>query len=134
MKALFKALFFTAILVLTPAALVVAVSGCSTLTALGSTPEAQIVTGANALTVATTGATVALRNDKITVTQAKNYSAILHGASSTLDTANGALLACRKASGSTSATSPDPCRTSVIADIQLALDSIASVKKTLDSK
>jgi len=108
--------------------------GCAALTAIGSTPEAQIVTGANALAVATTGATVALRNDKITVAQAKNYSAILHGASATLDTANGTLLACRKASGSTSATSPDPCRTSVIADIQLALDSIASVKKTLDSK
>lgn len=97
------------------------------------TPEAQIAAGANSLTAATTLATVALRNDKITVVQAKSYRTLLGAASSALDDANGALEKCRTATGSTSATSPDPCKPSVVSVIALALDSIANVKRTLDA-
>jgi len=100
---------------------------------LPQSPESQIAAGANALTTATTVTTVALRNDKITTIQAKNYSAMLHAAGNSLDDANAALLKCRTATGSNSATNPDPCKQSVVTIIQLALDSIANVKRTVDA-
>lgn len=113
----------------------VALVACAvTGTALGPSPEAQIVNGANAVTAATTLATVLLKNDRITVTQAKGYRSMLGTASGHLDTVNAALLTCRKNTGSTSATKPDPCAPGIAADIQLALSIVGEVKKTLDAK
>lgn len=113
----------------------VAMTACSvTGTALGPSPEAQIVNGANAVTAATTLATVLLKNDRITVTQAKGYRSMLGTASSHLDAVNAALLTCRKNTGSTSATKPDPCAPGIAADITLALTVAGEVQKTLDAK
>lgn len=100
---------------------------------LPQSPEAQIKAGADSLTVATTVTTTALRNDKITVLQAKNARAALGAASTALDDANGALVKCRAATGSSPSTSPDPCKASVVSIIQIALDSIASVKRNVDA-
>ncbi len=109
-------------------------SACATVTdAIAPSPESQIAAGANSLTVATTAATVALRNNKITVVQAKNFRAVLGAASTALDDANGVLVKCRTATGSTSATSPDPCKPSVVSIIQLALDSVAAAKRGIDT-
>ncbi len=109
-------------------------AACATVTdAIAPSPESQIAAGANSLAVATTAATVALRNDKITVVQAKNFRAILGAASIALDDANGVLVKCRAATGSTSATSPDPCKPSVVSIIQLALDSVAAAKRGIDT-
>ena len=86
------------------AAFALPLGGCETLSSIGTsvgnvvapkTPEAQIATGANSLTAATTLATTALRNDKITVAQAKAYRTILKGAGDALDDMNATLVACR---------------------------------------
>lgn len=106
---------------------------CATLQPGMESPESQIAAGANALAAATTLATVALKNEKITVTQAKSYRTVLGAASSALDDANGTLLKCRAATSSTAATSPDPCKPSVTSVIQMALDSISSAKRSLDA-
>jgi hypothetical protein len=108
--------------------------GLSSPITVGASPEAQIKTGADDVKVATVTATVALRNHVITVTQAKSYRNMLAAADEALKDANTDLLACRAATGSTSATSPDPCWPKVSDVITLALDSIAGVKKTLDAK
>ena len=100
----------------------------------GPTPEAQIVTGANSVKAVATLGTVALKNDKISVAQAKSYSAILHTASSHLDVANAALVTCRSRTSSTSRSSPDPCAATVADDITLAIQVVADVKKILDAK
>jgi hypothetical protein len=118
-------------------------AGCAQLSSIGTsisgavapaTPEAQIKTGAEALTAATTVATVLLRNDKITVVQAMNYRRMLGAASNVLDDANAALVKCRGSTGSTSASSPDPCKPGTVDMIALALDTITDVKKKLDAK
>lgn len=108
-----------------------AFAGCAT---LAPTPEGQIKTGADSLTATTTLATVLLRNDKITVSQAKSYRVVLGAASTALDDANATLVDCRKKTGSTQASSPDPCKPSVTDVLGVALSSIATVKKTLDAK
>jgi hypothetical protein len=113
----------------------VALTACATTgSVFGPTPEAQIVTGANSVNAVATLGTVALKNNKITVAQAKSYSAILHTASAHLDTTNGTLVACRTKTGSTSKSSPDPCAATVADDIALALTMVADVKKILDAK
>jgi hypothetical protein len=99
-----------------------------------TSPEAQIATGANALTATTTVATVALKNDKITVAQAKSFRVMLGAASTALDDANTVLVACRKATGSTGATAPDPCAPQVTDVIRIALDTISNVKTALDRR
>ena len=114
-------------------AIIFALAGCAA-GQFSMSPEAQIAGGANALTATTTLATVLLRNDKITVAQAKSYRVMLGAASSALDDANVTLLACRKTTLSTAATPADPCRLGVADVIRLALDSIAGVKRTLDAK
>lgn len=115
--------------------LAVALSACSvTGGTLGQTPESQIVNGANSVTAATTLATALLKNDRINVTQAKGYRAILGTASGHLDTANAALVACRSKTGSTAKTSPDPCAPTVADDIALALSVVGDVQKVLDAK
>jgi outer membrane lipoprotein SlyB len=113
-------------------ALALGLLGCAS---TGNTsPEAQIATGANALTATTTLATVALRNDKITVAQAKSFRVMLGAASTSLDDANTVLLACRKATGTTAATASDPCAPQVTDVIRIALDTIANVKTALDRR
>lgn len=121
--------------IITAVFLAVALTACAvTGTALGPSPEAQIVNGANAVKAVTTLATDLLKRDRITVTQAKGYRSILGTASGHLDTTNATLLACRKGTGSTSATKPDPCAGSVLADIQLALSLTEEVQRTLKAK
>lgn len=110
------------------------VACATTGTLFGQTPEAQIVTGANAVTAATTLATVLLKNDKITVPQAKSYRAVLGAASGHLDAANAALVTCRKTTGSTSKMAPDPCAATVSSDIALAVAVVGDVQKTLAAK
>jgi low affinity Fe/Cu permease len=117
------------------AILALAMAGCATTGSLfGPTPEAQIVTGANAVTAASTLGTVLLKNDKISVTQAKSYSAILHTAGGHLESANATLVACRLKTGSTQKTSPDPCAATVSDDIALAIQVVGDVQKTLKAK
>lgn len=110
------------------------VVGCTTLIAVAPSPEAQIKTGAETVTATTTLATVLLRNQKITVPQAKSYRTMLAAAGESLHEANGELVQCRKDTGSTSATSPDPCWPKVSDVVLIALDNIAGVKKALASK
>lgn len=112
------------------ATLAIALFGCA---AMSVSPEKQITEGANALTAATTLATVALKNDKITVSQAVAARTVLAAAGSALDNANDALVQCRKATGSKFDSNPDPCKQSVVGTITLALDSIANVKRSLDA-
>ena len=109
--------------------------GCASMPGVfgSASPEAQIKAGADGLTAATTVATVALRNNAITVAQAKTYRVVLGAASTALDDANDTLVKCRAATGSASSTSPDPCKASVVDVIQVALDSVASVKAKLDA-
>lgn len=115
---------------ITFAAILLALSaGCATV----STPEAQIAAGANSVAATTTLATVALRNDKITVAQAKTFNATMHAAGAALDNAGTALTKCRAATNSTAATVPDPCQASTVAIIQTALDDVAAVKRQLDT-
>lgn len=101
---------------------------------IGGSPEAQIKAGADAHKAASTLATVLLKNNKITVSQAKSYSGLLHASSDALDSANATLLSCRKATSSTSAASPDPCAFGVLDVIKLATEGITNVRRTLDTK
>lgn len=114
------------------AVLALAVTGCAiTGAAFGPTPEAQIQTGAQAVTAATVLATTLLKNDRITVAQARGYRAILGSASGHLDQANMVLLDCRKKTGSTRETKPDPCAPTIAADIGLAVSVIGEVQRAL---
>ena len=117
------------------AAALLALTACAvTGELLGPSPESQIVNGANAITAGATLGTVLLRNDKITVAQAKSYRAILGTADGHLKDADRALLACRTRTGSTSKASPDPCAAGVAADIRLAVSIAEGVQKTLREK
>lgn len=116
------------------AAVVLAASfafGCANLTQVGQSPEAQIKAGADAVTAVTTTATVLLRNQKITVVQAKSYRNMLGAANEALKDANADLEACRVA---TVKTTPDPCWAKVSDVVTIALDNIAGVKRALDAK
>lgn len=114
-------------------ALVVGCAGNLT-TAIGPSPEAQIKTGANSVTAATALATALLKNNKITVAQAKSYSAILHAGRDHLGDADTRLVDCRKRTATTSVAIPDPCALTVADDIALGLSVIADVQKTLKAK
>lgn len=121
--------------ILLGAVLALALSGCAITKGLfGPSPEAQIATGAHAVTAATTLATALLKNDKITVAQAKGYSGLLHTAGDHLKTANAALEGCRKATGSISTAQPDPCAPTVAGDIGLAVSVVGEVQRVLSSK
>jgi hypothetical protein len=115
-------------------ALVLAVAGCANPINVGASPEAQIAAGAEAVTATTTLATVALRNQKITVPQAKSFRNMLAAAGESLKDANGELETCRKATGSTAATAPDPCWPKVQDVVTIALQNIAGVRTALASK
>lgn len=101
---------------------------------LGSTPEAQIKSGADKLTAATNLTTTLLSRDKINVAQAKSYRAMLGTASNALDTTNTALVECRTKTGSTQQTSPDPCKQTVTADINLVTSILTEIETTLKKK
>ena len=101
---------------------------------LGSKPEAQIKSGADKLTAGTNLTAALLARDKITVAQAKSYRAMLGTASSALDTTNNALIECRKMTGSTQATTPDPCKQNVAADVNLVLTILSEIETTLKAK
>lgn len=117
------------------AVLALSISACAiTGSVFGPTPEAQIATGAHAVTAATTLATALLKNNKITVAQARGYSGLLHTAGDHLKTANGTLLACRASTKSTSATLPDPCAPTVAGDIGLAVSVVGEVQRVLAAK
>jgi hypothetical protein len=109
-------------------------AGCATPIAVGSSPEAQIQTGAQSVTAATALATVALRDHKITVTTAKSYRNMLAAAGESLKDANTELEQCRKDTGSTQATSPDPCWPKVSYVVTIALQNIAGVRTALAAK
>src|SRR5205085_5502223 len=113
-----------------------ALAACSTISSSPGTqsPEAQIATGANTVTASVTLATVLLRDHKITVPQAKSYRNMAAAAGESLKDANGELEQCRKDTGSTAATSPDPCWAKVGDVIRIALENITSVKRSLDAK
>lgn len=114
---------------------VAALAGCATVgPVLGPSPEAQIVNGANLVAAGATVGTTLLKNDKITVAQAKSYRAILVTASEHLDIAAGTLHECRKKTGSTNRTAPDPCAPTVAGDIALALQIATEVHRTLTAK
>lgn len=102
--------------------------------AVGASPEAQIQTGAQGVTAATTLATVLLTDHKITVTQAKSYRNMLAAAGETLKDANTDLVACRTSTASTPASSPDPCWPRVSDVVTIALSNIAGVRTTLQAK
>lgn len=102
--------------------------------ALGTAPEAQIVNGANAITATATLGTVLLKNDKITVAQARSYRAILGTADVHLKEANAALLACRANTRSTAHSVPDPCAAGIAGDIRLAVQVAGEVKAALDAR
>lgn len=97
-------------------------------------PEASIADGANSVTAATTGASVILKNGKITKTQAQGYSGLLHAAAGHLDDANKRLVTCRAQTGSSAKSNPDPCKPTVMDDINLGLSVVADVKKAIDAK
>jgi hypothetical protein len=116
-------------------ALAVGLSACAiTGQVFGPSPEAQIQTGAQTLTAVTTIATALLKNDRITVEQAKNYRGILGTASTHLDAAAATLKRCRQATGSSASTRPDPCAPGIMADIGLAISIVGELRKTLDAK
>lgn len=110
------------------------VASCATVTQLtGTSPEAQIATGANSVNAAAQLATLRLTDKRITKAQATSYSAILHTASDHLKAANVVLVDCRKRTASTQASNPDPCAGTVASDISLAVSVVGEVRKTLDS-
>lgn len=115
-----------------------AMGGCEQMQAVrdavAPSPEAGIANASNGTGVAAALGTVLLKNKKISVVQAKSYSAILHSASTHLHDTNGVLLACRTRTGSNSHTSPDPCRSTVEQDIALVIALVGDVKKALDAK
>lgn len=98
------------------------------------TPEQQIRDGANSVTVGATIAGSLLQVDKITKAQAVSYRAILGTAGKHLDTAFDDLKKCRAKTGSNEKTTPDPCKPSVQADIDLGTRIAADVKRTMDAK
>lgn len=100
----------------------------------GPTPEAQVVTGANAITATVGVATVLLKNDKITVSQAKGYRALIGAVDDHLKATNAKLVDCRRLTGTTSKANPDPCKATVADDIALVLTTIGEVQKTLDAR
>lgn len=111
-----------------------AFAGCAGTVAVGPSPEAQIKTGAETITTATTLATVALREHRITVVQAKSYRNMLAAAGESLKDADVELLACRAATRSTAATKPDPCWPKVQDVVTIALQNITAVRNSLSTK
>lgn len=111
-----------------------AVAGCASITAVGRSPEAQIANGAATVTAVTITANKLLSSHVISVTQAKSYRNMLAAAGEALKDANTELLACRKDTGSTAETSPDPCWPKVADVVTIALENVVSVKRAVDSK
>lgn len=110
-------------------------AGCAAIQQVGlPSPEAQITAGGQTVNaaIATTSELLAAR--KITVSQAKGLRNMLAASNETLKDGLADLEACRKATGSNEKTSPDPCWPRVQDVVVIALDNVASIKKTVDSK
>lgn len=112
-------------------AFALAVAGCASIVSVSPTPESQIKIGADSVAAATAGASIALQEHKISLGQAKSYRAMLLAAGSALHDANTDLEACRKTTGSTSATSPDPCWLTIRDVVTIALQNISSIRKAI---
>jgi hypothetical protein len=112
-------------------ALAVVLAACAL---FGTTPEAQIKSGADKLTAATNLTAALLQRDKITVTQAKSYRALIGTTSGALDAANKTLLDCRKRTASTQQSSPDPCATNIAGDVSLFLGILTEIEGALQAK
>lgn len=112
-------------------AALLAIAGCASTTAIGTSPEAQIANGAQTVQATATAATVALRNQAISVNTARGLSTMLHAAGDALKDANADLVQCRKDTASTAATSPDPCWPKVRELVTVALDNIAAVRRSV---
>lgn len=122
---------------LASAVLALAISGCAVMqqiTGSSPSPEAGIAAVANSVGAASALGEALLKNKKITKAQAISYDVILRSASAHLHVANTDLLACRKNTASTQATSPDPCKGSIMDDIALAASVAGDVKKAMDAK
>ena len=112
-----------------------AIVACTALQQVGlPSPEAQITAGAQAGAAATATTTDLLRAHKITVAQAKGYRNMLAAAPEGLKDANTDLVACRSQTGSDHKTSPDPCWPRVQDVVLIALENVASIKRTVDAK
>lgn len=121
--------------ILASIALCIGLAACAAVQQVGlPSPEAQITAGAQAATAATTTATVLLREQKITVPQAKSYRNMLAAAGESLKDANTDLVACRAQTGSTPATTPDPCWAKISDVVRIAIENVTSLKRSLDSK
>jgi len=99
-----------------------------------TSPEAQIKSSANTLTASAKLATFRLQSKAITPAQARNYADAMRVGEAILKDANVTLLSCRKATNSTEATLPDPCKGNVELDVNLAATILTQVEATLKAK
>jgi len=105
--------------------------GC---TLLPKSPESQIQQGAIAHKGASVSATNLLKRGRMSVDTAKGYSTVLHTTRDALNGTNAELLKCRKDTGSTAATTPDPCKGNIAVDINLFTSILLEVESTLKAK
>lgn len=116
-------------------AFIVAIAGCASVQQMGlPSPEAQIAAGSQAGRAVTATARRLQAENKITVVQAKSYLNMLTAANASLHDADTDLRTCRTATASTAQTRPDPCWAKVEDIVRIALENIAGMKKTLDTK
>lgn len=97
-------------------------------------PESRIVFAANAVGAAAALGETLLKNDKISVGNAKSYKGILDTAAVHIRKAADDLKKCRDATMSKPETRPDPCAPTVWDDINLAIAIAADVQKVLGAK
>lgn len=97
-------------------------------------PEQQIRDGGNAITVSATLTSSLLRVDKINKAQAQSYVAVMKTTKEHFDVAFKTLEDCRKKTGSTEKTTPDPCKASVESDIALGVSIAGQLKVILEAK
>lgn len=109
-----------------------AIAACTTPIALGPSSEAQLKVAVDSVNAVGVGATIALREHKITVNQAKGYSTMFKAVESTLIDINADLVQCRKDTGSTEKTQPDPCWPQIKDVVTVVLENLTSMKKALN--
>lgn len=113
-----------------------ALAGCASTSptiAVGSSPEAQIKTGADTVRAGAVTATELLKAHKITVLQARSYSTMLHSAGLVLNDAQADLLACRAISPAQPGAA-DPCWPKVSDIVTTALENIGVVMRAIHAK
>lgn len=110
-------------------------AGCAAIQPVGlPSPESQITAGAQAGTAATDTIARLSAANKITLSQTKSYRAMVAAPRDALKDANEELVACRVKTGSNEKTKPDPCWAGITDVVRIALENLATVKKSLDSK